>query len=47
MISKEQLIRDIQMNDIEVHEWLLYVSDRIIEDRNDYHTNSIVSKLNA
>tara|TARA_B100000963_G_C22133036_1_gene454132 strand:+ start:92 stop:373 length:282 start_codon:yes stop_codon:yes gene_type:complete len=35
------------MNKINLPEWLLKASDRIIEHMNDDHSNSIVSTLNA
>ena len=47
MINYEQLIRDIQMNDSEVPEWLLHASNRIIKHMTEDHSSSIVSTLNA
>ena len=47
IISKEQLIRDIQINDSNLPNWLFNASDRIIEHMNDNHSNSIISTLNA
>ena len=47
MINYEQSIRDIQMNDSKVPNWLMNASDRIIEHMNDDHSNSIISTLNA
>ena len=35
------------MNDSKVPDWLLNVSDRIIEHMNEDHSNSVVSTLNA